>query len=97
METEEFALVVERPEQNPAAKKEIIPLPDENKPENTNKQKEPAIIHIVVKGDTLWGIAKRYLRNPFKYRDLAEISKIKDPNLIFPGDRVTIIKKTSRP
>lgn len=49
------------------------------------------IIHIVVKGDTLWHIAKRYVHNPFKYNELARLSRIKNPDLIYPGNRVRII------
>ena len=49
------------------------------------------IIHIIVKGDTLWAIAKHYLQNPFLYPELAKLSKIKNPDLIYPGNRVKII------
>jgi len=55
------------------------------------------IIHVVVKGDTLWAIAKRYVKNPFRYPELARLSKIKNPDLIYPGDRVRIIKRKHRP
>lgn len=53
------------------------------------------IVHIIVKGDTLWAIAKRYLLNPFRYPELAKLSKIKNPDLIYPGNRVRIIYKNS--
>lgn len=52
------------------------------------------IIHIVVKGDTLWHIATRYLNNPYRYPELAKLSHIRNPDLIYPGDRVRIIKRT---
>jgi nucleoid-associated protein YgaU len=55
------------------------------------------IIHIVVKGDTLWAIAKRYVNNPFRYPELARLSKIKNPDLIYPGNRVRIIKRRHQP
>lgn len=53
------------------------------------------VIHIVVKGDTLWAIAKKYVNNPFRYPELARLSKIKNPHRIYPGNRVRIrfIKK----
>ncbi|HEY9050122.1 MAG TPA: chemotaxis protein CheW [Gammaproteobacteria bacterium] len=57
------------------------------------------VIHIIVKGDTLWHIAKRYIKNPYKYPELARLSKIKNPDLIYPGNKVVIIietKKTKR-
>ncbi len=49
------------------------------------------IVHIVVRGDTLWAIAERYIHDPFRYPELARLSHIRDPNLIYPGDRVHII------
>lgn len=48
------------------------------------------IIHIVVKGDTLWAIAKKHVNNPFLYPELARLSKIKNPHRIYPGNRVRI-------
>ena len=55
------------------------------------------IIHIVVKGDTLWHIAKRYVNNPFRYPELARLSKIRNPDLIYPGNRVRILKRKRQP
>lgn len=46
--------------------------------------------HVVVKGDTLWDIAAHYLKNPFRYPELARLSQIKDPHWIYPGDIVRI-------
>lgn len=55
------------------------------------------IVHVIAKGDTLWAIAKHYLKNPFLYPELAKLSKIKNPDLIYPGNQVRIIyKKNSR-
>ena len=51
------------------------------------------IIHIVVKGDTLWHIARRYVNNPYRYPELARLSNIKNPDRIYPGNRVRIIKR----
>ena len=54
------------------------------------------VIHIVVKGDTLWHIAKRYIHDPFKYKQLARLSRIKNPDLIYPGNRIIIIIKNGK-
>lgn len=51
------------------------------------------IMHIVVRGDTLWHIAKRYVDNPYRYPELARLSNIRNPDLIYPGDRVRILKR----
>lgn len=45
-------------------------------------------VYIVKKGDTLWGIAKRYQMALTAL--IAANPQIKNPNLIYPGDRVNI-------
>ena len=70
--------------------------PSSNISKTTQLKKQVIVVHIVVKGDTLWDIAKRYVKNPFKYMELARLSKIKNPDLIYPGDRVTIIRILSQ-
>lgn len=57
--------------------------------------KEKIIVHVVVKGDTLWDIAKRYVRNPWRYPELAKLSNIKNPHRIYPGNKVKIIMRTA--
>jgi len=58
---------------------------------NTTKVSRKKYTHVVVKGDTLWHIAKQYVDNPWRYPELARLSNIKNPDLIYPGDHVTII------
>ncbi len=46
--------------------------------------------YVVVKGDTLWGIARRFLGQGIRYKEIAAYNNIENPNLIFPGQVVKI-------
>lgn len=48
--------------------------------------------HEVVRGETLWELADRYLGNPFRWPLIYEANtdQIRDPDLIFPGQRFLI-------
>lgn len=48
--------------------------------------------HTIVSGDTLWAIAKKYYGNGALYNKIYEANKniIKNPNLIYPGQKVVI-------
>jgi hypothetical protein len=54
-------------------------------------QPEEPVVYIVKKGDTLWGLSDRFLKDPFYWPNLwARNPKITNPHLIFPGQRVKI-------
>lgn len=49
------------------------------------KTKEPAKTYTVQRGDTLWNIAKKQLGDGSKYKDLAKLNNIANPNLLSVG------------
>ena len=54
--------------------------------------------YVVKKGDTLWGISKDLLQDPLLWPRLWEKNPaVKDPNLIYPGDRLTLPGKEIAP
>jgi len=63
--------------------------------ESINKNKT-IITYTVVSGDTLWGITKRFIKNPYKYPELAKLSNIKNPNIIYPGNKIIIVKQSNK-
>ncbi len=53
----------------------------------------PAVEHTVVRGETLWDIAKAHYGNPFLYTLIAAANNLADPDVIHPGDILIIPPK----
>lgn len=63
---------------------------DELKPEEIETVETE--YYTIEKGDTLWAIAKTHLGDGNKYNDIFEANRevIKDPDLIYPGQKIRI-------
>lgn len=54
--------------------------------------------YVVKKGDTLWGIANRYLRDSWQWPELWYVNgKVANPHLIYPGDELLLYVRGGRP
>jgi len=78
------------PDVVPAAAEEPIPAPEPEPAAPPPPPPPAARTYTVVSGDTLWAISERFYGDGSKYQMIADASGISNPDLIHPGQVLTI-------
>ena len=54
--------------------------------------------YVVKRGDTLWGISKMFLRDPWYWPEIWQVNpQVKNPHLIYPGDTLRLVFIDGKP
>jgi len=54
--------------------------------------------YVVKRGDTLWGIAKVFLRDPWYWPEIWQVNpQVQNPHLIYPSDTLRLVYIQGRP
>jgi hypothetical protein len=55
--------------------------------------------HVVVRGDTLWGISSKFLRDPYRWPEIWRLNddQIRNPHRIYPGQVVILDRSGADP
>lgn len=66
--------------------------------QNVELKENHPTTYTVVRGDTLWDISGRFLKKPWLWKEIWQVNpSIKNPNLIYPGDMLSLTYVNGKP
>jgi hypothetical protein len=80
----------------------VPPKPSTQKPGPTLTQVKAGpneVVHVVKRGDTLWDLAKAYLKDPFRWPEVFQRNTdiVENPHWIYPGETIRIPASEVKP
>ncbi|NKF21948.1 LysM peptidoglycan-binding domain-containing protein [Solimonas sp. C16B3] len=76
----------------------VAPAPAPVQPAAASLRSDAPMHYVVKKGDTLWGIASHFLREPWQWPEIWYVNnQVANPHLIYPGDVLTLVWRDGRP
>lgn len=87
-------------EPEPATESDLASIENQPGPDDTPSVVAPNYPerHVVVKGDTLWDISKKFLNDPWLWPSVWHINPgIRNPHLIYPGDVIVMYIVDGKP
>ena len=51
---------------------------------------DDTMLITIVKGDTLWDLCQKHLKDPLRWRELSKYNDFTNPHLIYPGEKLRI-------
>ena len=51
---------------------------------------DDTMLITIVKGDTLWALCQKHLKDPLQWRELSKYNDFTNPHLIYPGEQLRI-------
>lgn len=74
------------------------PAPTPIEPVAPVVREDAPLEYVVKKGDTLWGIANRFMLDPWQWPEVWYVNdQVRNPHKIYPGDRLKLVYVNGRP
>ncbi len=95
--TDEQAKKADRTASAPASSAGAAPVEKQTPAPAQTAAPDDSAAHVVVKGETLWGMAGSFYNNPYDWKRIWDANKnqIDNPDLIFPDQKFVIPGKTA--